>query len=846
MPTGDLPWLKLEQLTPEERQLCAAASDGALLDLGRPGRTRDDPSCGEAWGQHRRIRAQVLRQLLTGHGPELTKATIAVRLRGAHIVGRLNLGGTTLRCPLELASCYIPHRLSIAKSEASNLSLRGTYLRRGLSARNVRITHAMNLSAGFHAVGKNILREARIGGQLDCSQAQFSGGGAQSLVANRLTVGNSMFLSEASFHGSVKLVGATIDGQLDCRNAKFESGNGTALDAYEIRVNSSVTLRGATMTGGLRLEGAHLNGNLDLTDGKITCTSDPAVNFLRICVEGRLFMSRLSTTGGVWLSRALLNGGLVSDDANFNCKNGAALDLTGAIINAGACFDDIDADGLVRLSAARVTGNLSFDRSRFNNRPGVAVEANLLEASGLSIKETLSNGVFELAGARISGQLNCDGAKFNNPGGVSFNAYQLATGANFLMRRATVDGNFCLRGATIGDQLCCDGSIYRNQEGAAWSADRLKVHGDFFMSGTTLLGTLQILGSEFGGRLGWNKIRVSGGVKRVSLEANDMVVYDQIQADGAQFLGEVMLIGARVAGRANLKNAKFVNPGRIALHADGLAIGTEFDLSGAKFDGEARLRGIAVGGQMDCRKTTFQNVNSVAVDLYRSRITNTVFMEPAVMLGSLILYHARVGGWHDEKKTWPTSLRLEGFEYARIHAGDATVKDRLQAWLPKDHYTPQPYEQLIRVYRSEGNDGAARITAIENERTRRARARSTRAWLPRVAWSALLRWTIGYGYRPSLALIPLITLAVSGSVLFTIASRYPNQLHAAKPGSTEQPSFNGFRFTMDLLLPVVNFKQRDSFVTGGWANWAAFGFSFSGWLLTAVVVAGLTGVFKRN
>jgi hypothetical protein len=71
-------------------------------------------------------------------------------------------------------------------------------------------------------------------------------------------------------------------------------------------------------------------------------------------------------------------------------------------------------------------------------------------------------------------------------------------------------------------------------------------------------------------------------------------------------------------------------------------------------------------------------------------------------------------------------------------------------------------------------------------------------------------------------------------------------LRQAKPGSPEQPAFNSFRYTMDLLLPVVNFKQRDSFVAEGWAAWASFGFTFVGWLLAAIVVAGLSGVFKRD
>jgi hypothetical protein len=41
-------------------------------------------------------------------------------------------------------------------------------------------------------------------------------------------------------------------------------------------------------------------------------------------------------------------------------------------------------------------------------------------------------------------------------------------------------------------------------------------------------------------------------------------------------------------------------------------------------------------------------------------------------------------------------------------------------------------------------------------------------------------------------------------------------------------------------------QAADAFIADGYAAWAAFGFSFAGWLLAGIVVAGLTGVFKRD
>jgi hypothetical protein len=130
------------ELWPQEQQLCAKAAEGGLLDLGSRCPGEDDPARWREWGPQRRVRAQVLFQLLTGHGPQLADQVLAVRLQGARVVGRLNLGGWKLRCPLELNQCHLGHRLDLAKAEAPSLNLRGSYLRNGLSARRLRPTRS--------------------------------------------------------------------------------------------------------------------------------------------------------------------------------------------------------------------------------------------------------------------------------------------------------------------------------------------------------------------------------------------------------------------------------------------------------------------------------------------------------------------------------------------------------------------------------------------------------------------------------------------------------------------------------------------------------------------------------
>ena len=80
--------------------------------------------------------------------------------------GRLNLGGRTVRCPLELYGCYLGGRLDLAKTEASDISLRGSHLAQRLSARRMRLTGDLNLTDGFQCHGRVDLRYGHIGASL--------------------------------------------------------------------------------------------------------------------------------------------------------------------------------------------------------------------------------------------------------------------------------------------------------------------------------------------------------------------------------------------------------------------------------------------------------------------------------------------------------------------------------------------------------------------------------------------------------------------------------------------------------------------------------------------------------
>ena len=85
-----------------------------------------------------------------------------------------------------------------------------------------------------------------------------------------------------------------------------------------------------------------------------------------------------------------------------------------------------------------------------------------------------------------------------------------------------------------------------------------------------------------------------------------------------------------------------------------------------------------------------------------------------------------------------------------------TAGRRLE-WLRRQpkNFRPQPYQQLAHVFEEAGLQGDATAVRVAREQGAYDSAAAGNLTCDGIRfWSFLLRWTIGYGYRPFLALIP--------------------------------------------------------------------------------------------
>ncbi len=411
------------------------------------------------------------------------------------------------------------------------------------------------------------------------------------------------------------------------------------------------------------------------------------------------------------------------------------------------------------------------------------------------------------------------------------------------------------------------------------AADGAKVKGDVFLrNGFRAEGEVRFLGAQIGGDLSCvggtfknpPQPRVAGTGK--ALSADRAVVKGSVfLRNGFRAEGEVRFVAAQIGGTLECDDATFKNPLQpgvagtdAALNADGIAVkGSVFLRNGFRAEGQVRLLGAQIGGDLSCSNATF----SGELNAERAGVKGGLFWRGIVYpeRATLDLVNASVGALADDAESWPTpgNLGLDGFVYQRISSGPTDAQSRLK-WLERlDSFTPQPYRQLAKVLRDEGNDAGARLVLFEMEHRRRKQ--EDRDWFARVwshilrstigygyyptkalwwlagltvlglilwfarVWSHILRWTIGYGYYPAKALWWLATLTVLGLILFwggyaagSIAPTDKDAYGSFKQNSHLPPHYESFHasiYSLENALPLVKLGQVDRWQPDPNAEW---------------------------
>jgi hypothetical protein len=469
----------------------------------------------------------------------------------------------------------------------------------------------------------------------------------------------------------------------------------------------------------------------------------------------------------------------------------AALRLIGARVTGRLRLAYADIACPVRLNLCHLGDRMDLYGARVRQLnlngsalPGLDATVAVI-AGDIRLNDVRCDGEVRLTGTRVAGAVRLREARLTNPGGVALLANRLDVGDDLLLRGAVVDGEVRLAGARIGGMLDLNGARLANPGGRALTAFRL------------------LVGAYLRGRHGFT-------------------------ADG-----EVTLTESAVTGSVDLAGAQLRNPGADALAALGISVGGALDLcDGFRSEGTLRLMGARVTGPVCLRRAELVNPGQVALDFRHAQARELDLRLAARTDSTLDLRHARVNVIHDEPASWPVRLRLDGLSYTAL-ARPLTAEHRL-AWLARDSYLPYAYEQLAASYRRSGDEAQARTVLLAKQRQHhRHRGPGTRIW------GQLQDSTVGYGYRPLRAAGWLLLLLAAGTAVFATH-------HPVPAGDGTPPGFNPLVYSLDLLLPIIDFGQEHAYTPQGWQRWVAYLLIATGWLLASTVTAGLTRTLTRN
>ncbi|MEV4515690.1 hypothetical protein AB0K00_42900 [Dactylosporangium sp. NPDC049525] len=598
-----------------------------------------------------------------------------------------------------------------------------------------------------------------------------------------------------------------LTGELPTRRA--------ALRLYDARVTGKLVLSFAEVTCPLLVQESELLEAPDLYWARLAFTGFrntrlPGLHAAGVTVAGHLRLSGIRCTGVVNLRGAKIAGGLLLDRAHLLQPGGTALlaerlELGGDLV----AEHGFRAEGTLRLFQATVTGGIHLNDATVV-APPAAPDAPPETFHHLGDGETLT--------ARPGDALGIDLDSATVHGGL-------------FGRRAAVHGEVSLRHTTIGGVATFNGATLRNPGGVAMRLDRADVGGGVhLLGGCQVEGELRLVGTRVGRilRLTGATLANPGGH---ALRADNCTVDGPIDCrDGFTATGEVSLLEARVAGPVFFEGARLDNPDGTSLRATGIVTGSLLHCGdGFTATGRVTMRAARIGGRLSFHDAHLQGVWCTGAEA--AEVDLRFAERPA---GRFDLRYLRTALLRDDPATWPADLRLDGLTYQTLTPLLAPSQ-RLE-WLARtsDGLPPQPYEQLAAVYRQLGHDEDARTVLLAKQRRRR----STRPWWT-WPWSWLQDVTVGYGYRPQRAALWLLALLVVGTAVFSAWRPAP-----VNPG--QPPELYPAIYTLDLLLPIIDFGQESAYRPSGAAQWVAFLFIAAGWTLATTVAAGFTRVLSRS
>jgi uncharacterized protein YjbI with pentapeptide repeats len=437
------------------------------------------------------------------------------------------------------------------------------------------------------------------------------------------------------------------------------------------------------------------------------------------------------------------------------------------------------------------------------------------------------------------------------------------------------DGKVYATGVHIGGQLGLRGAKLRNADGSALSLDGAEITGGMFAGDLEANGAVRAPGAKIGGPLGLQgaKLRNADG-SALSLDRAEIT--GGMFAEGLEADGEVRAPEARFGG-LGLSEARLRNADGSALSLDRAEITGGVLAQGLEADGEVRAISVHIGGQLGLSGAKLRNADGDGLNLESASIKRLMLgpadladpLGPVDITGKVRLYRAAITDL-DTDANPPSPLVATGWEVTDIHGPLRSDWAAARRWLETTpEKSAQPWHALAAVYERNGEPAGAR-------RLRFAAANkvTSQSPLPTKILRTLYGAVVGYGYYPLLAGFWLAMVVVAGSIIVAanradfVPNRYaansvgiahaqpthnpnPAPITAQTPCSLypNYPCLNSFTYTLSALTPTFGATTSDWAMRSDATNWLTIALpllKLTAWALTALLLAGVTGLLRKT
>ncbi|HEX6354725.1 hypothetical protein [Actinophytocola sp.] len=371
---------------------------------------------------------------------------------------------------------------------------------------------------------------------------------------------------------------------------------------------------------------------------------------------------------------------------------------------------------------------------------------------------------------------------------------------------------------------------------------------------------------------------VAPAVSAPWLRLDHYLYLSRARLDGGTEDWAVDLAEANIGGHISMSDSHFLSETQFSLHAPKLRTGSQVFLSNVRAVGTVRLDGARLGGNLRCdgaHLTSDTDAAFLGVDLH---VDESVFLAHGFRASSMSAGYAavrirgaRIGGQlvlRGGRATGPIALDVKhvqcGMEvlFPVDFAHGAVDLDGLTyTGLPRDssldewldllanrtrQYASQPYHQLAAAHQAAGHERDVRRIRISQQRDLSRRGQLTRRGR---IWHRVTGLTVGYGYRPSAALLWLAaTLAIAILVIVGVAGPAGLVRGATGPCSVVEQVGVGLNAATPLIKPDT--QQRCQIVTSTGlgqfvvvATWILQGFT---WAFATLFIAGFTGLVRKS